>query len=353
MGVNIWINRGKIYLDVYTGGRRWRESTGLSICPDKVQNKEIMRLAEILRSKKELQVVSGSNGLIDPILGKQSLFQYVKAAGEKKEKKHALNKVLPYLKKYGADIQIGQITPVWFESLQSWLIKENNLAPKTCENYTCSIRALLKIAVRDNIIPKDPCSPVKHVVVPEKLKDYLTVDEIEKLIHTPIGGELGHEVRKAFLFGLCTGLRISDLRALTWGDINIDRMQIELKQGKTQRAVYIPLKDEAWKSIFDNTTIHRRDSLVFPLLSSSKTNTNQYLVAWGKKAGITKPMGWHITRHTFATLSLENGADLFTVQKLLGHTKIGTTQVYAKATDKKRREAIDALPIFGIAEEGK
>lgn len=349
MGVNIWINRGKIYLDIYTGGKRWRESTGLSVCSDKSQNKEIMHLAEILRSKKELQVVSGANGLVDPILSKQSLYQFTKAHGEKQYKKHNWNKVLPYLERYDANIQLGAITPLWFEGFQNWLLKENNLAPQTCENYCCGIRSLLKLAVRDNILFKDPCSAVKHITIPEKIKTYLNVEDIEKLVHTPIGGELGGEVRKAFLFALCTGLRISDLKALKWANFNIDRMQIELRQGKTQRAVYIPLKDEAWNSIQDGM-IHLPETLVFPLLTASLTNTNQYLVEWGKRAKVEKPMGWHIARHTFATLSLENGADLFTIQKLLGHTKIGTTQVYAKATDKKRREAIDALPDFGIGE---
>lgn len=351
MGVNIWINKGRIYLDIYTGGKRWRESTGLTVCADKTQNKEIMRLADILRSKKELQVVSGANGMIDPIVGKKTLYQYSKECGESKYKKHNWNKVLPHLEKYDAQIQVGSVTPAWFDGFQNWLLKDTGLAPQTCENYACSIRALMKLAVRDNIIVKDPCSSVKHITIPEKIKSYLTVDEIAKLVHTPLSGELGGEVRKAFLFALCTGLRISDLKTLKWGDINTDRMQIELRQGKTQRAVYIPLKTEAWNSIQDDL-LHIPGLLLFPLLTASKTNTNQYLVDWGKHAGIEKPMGWHIARHTFATLSLENGADLFTVQKLLGHTKIGTTQGYAKVTDKKRREAVDALPDFGIMGEG-
>lgn len=347
MSVNIWINKGRIFLDIYTGGRRWRESTGLSVCIDKNQNKEVMHLAEILRSKKELQVVSGANGLVDPILSKQSLYQYVKTQGSKQYKKHNWNKVLPHLMRYDPNIQLGAITPLWFEGFQNWLLKENNLAPQTCENYCCGIRTLMKLAVRDNIIVKDPCVAIKHITIPDKIKIYLTVEEIEKLIHTPVGGELGGEVRKAFLFALCTGLRISDLQKLKWANLNTDRKQIELLQGKTKRAVYIPLKEEAWQSIQDGM-IHFPDTLVFPLLTASHTNTNQYLVEWGKKAKVEKPMGWHRARHTFATLSLSKGVDLYTVQKLLGHTKIATTQIYADATDSMRQEAINALPDFGI-----
>lgn len=350
MGVNLWINRERIYLDIYTGGRRWRESTGLRICPDKNQNKEVMKLAEILRSKRELQVVSGANGLIDPIAGKQTLYDYIKKHGSTKDKKHHWNKSLPYIERFDPNIQLGSVTPLWFERYQEWLLRETKLSPQTCEHYACTVRTLMKKAVRDSIIVKDPCESIKHITVPEKIKDYLTLEEIERLVHTPLGGDLGGEVKKAFLFALCTGLRISDLKSLKWNNINIDHMQIELRQGKTKRAVYIPLKDEAWKSI-QNDTLHLKEALVFPLLTASKTNSNQYLDTWAKKAKVDKPMGWHIARHTFATLSLENGADLFTIQKLLGHTKIGTTQGYAKATDKKRRQAIDGLPDFGIGEK--
>jgi site-specific recombinase XerD len=350
MGVNLWINRRKIYLDIYYSGSRWRESTGLSLCNDKSQQKAVWRLAEIIRSKRELQLVSQSHDLTDPYLGKQSLYAYIEELGRTKSKKEHCKKVLKYLKQYDNKIQLSAISSLWFESFQNWLLDHPNLSPQTCENYCNAIRAALKRATRDNIISKDPSTFVKHIRITEKIKSYLTIQEIRCLIKTPLGGELGKEIKKAFIFALYTGLRISDLKKIKWVDINEARMQVELQQGKTQRAVFIPLKQDIWLSLVELRKDTQSD-FIFPKLSASKTNTNQYLVQWGKKAGILKPMGWHIARHSFATLSLEAGGDLFTVQKLLGHTKISTTQVYAKVTDQRRREIIDRFPDFGLEDE--
>ena len=72
--------------------------------------------------------------------------------------------------------------------------------------------------------------------------------------------------------------------------------------------------------------------------------TNEKLNQWAKKSGVYKHIYFHVARHTFATLSLTFGVDLFTVSKLLGHTDISTTQIYAKITDQLKTEAINKLP---------
>ena len=179
--------------------------------------------------------------------------------------------------------------------------------------------------------------------VPEVTKVFLNRNEIERLASTPLGGELGEVVRRAFLFGCMTGLRISDIQSLRWGEIERTPLQIMKRQGKTQRVVIIPLNDSAWKIISDDK-LHRRDELVFPRLTASKANTNQYLKTWAKAAKVDKSFSWHTARHTFATLTLEGGADFATVSRLLGHTKLATTLVYAKSTDGAKRKAVESLP---------
>jgi integrase len=153
------------------------------------------------------------------------------------------------------------------------------------------------------------------------------------------------------LFGCYTGLRISDLKTLAWGDIQRDPPQINKRQEKTERKAFVPLHVVAW-GIIDDKRLHGYKDPVFPALSKSKpipiqTNT---IKKWAKKAEIEKNIGWHTARHTFAVLSLESGVEIYTLSKLLGHTDVKTTQVYANAADKMKREAVNAPPVIDIAE---
>jgi site-specific recombinase XerD len=124
------------------------------------------------------------------------------------------------------------------------------------------------------------------------------------------------------------------------------------RQQKTQTVVGVPINESAWQ-IIDDKKLHNANELVFPLLSASKTSATQYFRLWTEKAGIPKKIGWHTARHTFGTLALEGGADLYTVSKLLGHTDIATTQVYAKATDKLKREAVEKLPNLELSKKAE
>jgi site-specific recombinase XerD len=135
---------------------------------------------------------------------------------------------------------------------------------------------------------------------------------------------------------------------ITWGDIEHNPPQIVKRQEKTKAKAFIPLSNMAW-SIINDGTIHKHTDLIFPMMAMLKrTSRFDRLQKWVTRAGIEKNIGWHTARHTFAVLSLESGADIYTVSKLLGHTSIKTTQIYAKATDKMKREAVNALPEINI-----
>jgi integrase len=348
MGVKIRINKRKFYLDIHINGRRTWESLHLSVSTDKKQNKEIMHLAEICRSKREAQIISGEWGLLDPIEGKRSLYGYMEELGKSRDKKDQVNKVLKYLKEYqGGNIAIGQVTEKWIDDFQTYLLKETELSKTTASRYSSAIRFALRKAARDRVIPRNPADGVKAIPIPESDKVFLIPGEIQQLASTEMGGALGAEIKRAFLFGCFTGLRISDLKSLTWGDIIREPLQIAKRQEKTGRKVFIPLHTTAW-GIINDGAIHNHQETIFPELTKTRTNTNQYLTAWAERAGLDKRIGWHTSRHTFATLTLESGADFFTVSKLLGHTKTATTAVYTKATDKLRREAVNGLPKIDI-----
>jgi integrase len=345
MGVRIREKRGRLYLDIYHKGRRNWEALGLTVSSDKQQNREVMRLAEICRSKRELQVVSGEWGVVDHIGGKISLFQYI----TRMKQYPTVHNTLKILENYpgGTSIQIGQISETWLKNFQNHLLHKCGLNGSTPNDYDIVIRAALNKAWREKIILHNPLLNVKAIPRPEANRVHLSFDEVQKLANTPFPGIIGADIKRAFLFACYTGLRISDLKTLTWGNIEYSKRQIIKRQEKTKRKVFIPIKNTAW-GIIDDKTIHKYTDPVFLHVSKMKDNNNYRLVKWAYKAGIDKKIGWHTARHTFAVQSLESGADIFTVSRLLGHTDIKTTQQYAKATDKMRREAIDALPQITI-----
>jgi integrase len=131
-------------------------------------------------------------------------------------------------------------------------------------------------------------------------------------------------------------LRFSDIQALKWENIDNDTIVIRMK--KTKEVVRVPLSINAKKFLPERKTKGKIFD-IGPLNSMTRG-----LKTWAENAGLKKNLHFHMSRHTFATLALANGAELYTVSKLLGHRSLQTTQVYAKVLDEGRRKAVDAIP---------
>jgi integrase len=197
--------------------------------------------------------------------------------------------------------------------------------------------------VRENIIVKNPAEGVPGIRARPGKRVHLTPEELDLLADTPLAGELGAEMRRAFLFACLVGLRVSDIKQLKWGDIEMKPLQVCKRQEKTKELVTIPLSESAWALINDGA-LHNHAALVFPMFGALRSSRNDILGKWANAAGLEKHVTWHIARHTFAVQALENGAEIYTVSRLLGHTDVKTTQIYADITDKTKRAAVDALP---------
>ena len=115
---------------------------------------------------------------------------------------------------------------------------------------------------------------------------------------------------------------------------------------KTRKWEWLTLGVQALKYLEKAKELHKErevnDSRVFML--PGKNWGGEVLRAWGAKAGIPFNLGWHCGRHTFAVMSLQNGVDLYTLSKLMGHANITTTQIYAKVVDETKTAAMDKLP---------
>jgi hypothetical protein len=201
MSVKIREKRGKLYLDIYTGGKRNWEALRLALTSDKTQNKEIMRLAEICRSKREAQLLAGSWDIQDPIAGRKKLAAYLEELAKSKANNDYITGCIRYLKKYnnGSAIQLSQITPQWIDGFQQFLLNGTGLSATSAYDYSKAIRMALRKAVRENILIKNPAESVKGLPEPETDLIFLNVDEVQKLANTEIRGKLGEEIRRAFI----------------------------------------------------------------------------------------------------------------------------------------------------------
>ena len=349
MGVKVREKAGKLYLDVYCNGRRTWEATGLSISPDPAMAREARRMAEIIRAKREMQLVSEAWSILDPVAGKQTLVGYAEKLAEGRDKADSLPKALPYLREYAGAIRLAAIDERWLEGFKAFLLEKKGLGQSTARNYFRACTFVLRKAEQNRMIPRNPAVAVKGPGTRQSKKVYLVAEELEALAASPLKGKVGYELCRGFFFATYTGLRVSDIKGLKWGDIErTPQPSILKRQKKTGEIVSIPINGAAW-AIINDSAIHDQGEYVFPLLAETKSSSSDNFRKWRELAKITKEIGWHTARHSFAVMSLEAGASLYTVSRLLGHTKIATTEVYADLTDSKKRKAVDALPEVNIA----
>lgn len=222
-------------------------------------------------------------------------------------------------------------------------VKELNppqISVGTQRNIFAGLSTVMKRAIRDNIIEVNPCSQIQRNEKPPKHKAqiaYLTVEEVQQLIKTPCYYDM---LKRAFLFGCSTGLRASDISNLTWGQILDDDYfgkVIKLKVQKTRQNEILPLPSLALHVMPERGDAADND-LIFPSFYESRMG--EKLQKWADDAGINKKVRFHVSRHTAATINLSLGVPIETVSKLLGHSNIATTQIYAEVINESKKKAV-------------
>lgn len=215
------------------------------------------------------------------------------------------------------------------------------LKSKTVFNRQCTLITALNAAVREGVItsnPMDRLSRHERAKTNRGKREYLTIDEVKALITTPCKRE---DIKHAYLFACNCGLRLGDVRKLKWGDITKDgdSWMLSVVMNKSEKPVHVPLGVQARRWLPERKGADA-GSLVFESLPND-TNLTAHLKAWAAKAGISKTVTYHTSRHTFATMLLTLGADLYTVSKLLGHSQIKNTQIYAEIINRRKDDAVN------------
>lgn len=354
-----------LYLDFYVNGRRSYEFLKLYLVPeksrtDKERNRQTLQLANAIKAKRIVETQSNAHGFAPSRdASKVRFFDFFRSCCEDERKEGSRGSYdhwmscLHHLEVFERDnlITFAKVTPEWVRGFRDYLDRRavtwsrygferkggKGLSETTKLGYFNKLKTALGVAVKRHIIPSNPADEVEGFRRRDSARMYLTQDEVRRLASTPCGNGT---VRSAFLFSCLTGLRRSDVERLRWEDVHDQNglVRIIFTQKKTGGQEYLDIAPQAATLMGD-----RGDGLVFSELVSP-ARTNLILHKWVARAGIRKHISFHCARHTFATLMLDIGTDIYTVSKLLGHRELTTTQVYAKILDKAKQEAVAGIP---------
>lgn len=244
-------------------------------------------------------------------------------------------------------ITFGEVNRKFVQDFKHYLDKDlktksdQSLSQNSKYSYFNKFKAALKQAVKDGIIPTNPAEGVDGFKQGEPQREFLTLEELQAAVKEEC--EIP-QIKTAFIFSCLTGLRWSDINKLLWSEVqhsNEMGYYIRFRQKKTKGAETLPISEQAFGLLGERQD---KDERVFKGLRYSAWY-NLKLQQWMMRAGISKTITFHCARHTYATLQLTAGTDIYTVSKLLGHRELRTTQIYAKVIDAKKKEAANKIQL--------
>ncbi len=224
-------------------------------------------------------------------------------------------------------------------------LKENGLKPRSIARKLSSLRSFFRFLSREGFIKINPVSSVMSPKLERHLPQFLTESEAAGLIETMIAGSKNSARDRAILETFySTGIRISELVGLNLDDVDFISGIIKVR-GKGKKERIVPIGDKASSAIRAYLQSRKkRSSAVFINPRGERLTDRGVRFVFGKyarAAGIKHGVSPHTMRHSFATHLLNRGADLRTVQELLGHANLGTTQIYTHLTTERLKSVYD------------
>ncbi len=259
---------------------------------------------------------------------------------------HGVNRFLNYLRAKGK----GEVEEISKMDIREFLLflKRKGLSSKTLARNLISLRVFLRFLTEESILSANPAEEIEAPKIAKTLPDILSFDEVDRLIEQP-NPELPQGLRDRAMLEMlyATGMRVSELTQLQLNHVHLNPGYVVLF-GKGSKERIVPIGGEAMKWVrryledARKTLLKKRESPFLFVNRSGKPMSRQYfwkvLKAHGRKAGIRKRISPHLLRHSFASHLLERGADLRSVQLMLGHADISTTQIYTHVTGERLKK---------------
>lgn len=327
---------------------------------EKDDNKDVLEFAENVLSIRKAEYAQGKYGIESKYKTKYNFLEYYE---EKKEERNQsetnYNNWIAAQKHIEAycspSTNFEDIDIDFVKGFKKYLNTKATtksgtlLAQNTKHTYYNKFKASLRSAFEEGYLKENLITKVKSIPAGETHREYLTIDEVQALSETPIKHTV---LKKAFLFSVLSGARWSDINKMKWSEVRDEGIdengesihRIVFTQKKTKGAEYLYISSQARALLGERK--RPEDRVFVNLHYSAQMNIN--LIKWCMSAGITKHITFHSARHSNAVLLLENGADIYTVSKRLGHKEIRTTEIYAKIIDKKMKEAANLIPKLNI-----
>lgn len=359
-----------LYLDIYRNGKRVYEYLHLYLIPernrkDKEENRKTLELANAIKAKRTVEFRNKSFGFGSEYHPETRVLDYFYNLCQRKMNPENSTwnwgdwwGAYQHLQKFcDPDTTFADITHDWVLRYRDYIADGKRLrgkkivtpdgkikyeyaelAQNTKSSYFGKFVTCINKALEEHIIHTSPLNGIERFKEEEIERVYLTLEEVRAMAATECNDTV---LKRAFLFSCLTGLRRSDIMKMTWGEVTAqgDYMRIIFRQKKTRGQEYLDISPHAATYLGE-----RQDDSELVFKGLSEYNLHYRLKKWAEKSGIKKHINFHTGRHTFAVLMLDLGAEIYTVQKLLGHRDIHTTQVYANIMDKKKQEAVMRIP---------
>lgn len=355
-----------LYLDYYppiidtkTGKETRREFLKIFIYEnpkspeEKKHNSESNDLAELVAAKRLVQLRNKEFGFKENINLNINFITFFKAVVEDYYNKGSNSNYQSWKASFnhftlvfGDKLMSHQLTPNHVKKFRAYLLTakttrgkaEKKIAVNTASSYFKNFVAVLKLAYKENLISENLAEDAEYIKEQETHRQYLTEEELGVLWNTEIKNE---KVKHMAIFSALTGLRFVDVNNLEWKDVFNDNHQnhyIILREQKTKSIHNHPISKTAF------AILKRQDTVNGFIFGSIKYHEiTRPMKDWITNSGIKKKISYHNFRHSYATLQLANGTDIYTVSKLLGHKNLSTTQIYTKVLDKNKIEAANRI----------